>query len=505
MTSDGFITYAEACNDPNLFGPWFAGPTWSNWRVLDKAIFGEPLDHIEQVIFEQLTGRTTAPTEPADEVWLVIGRRGGKDVKTASIAVYLATIGAERFGWIDRLTRGETAVVQLLAVDRDQAKIAMGYIKGFFEQPMLAGMVNKSQRQSIELTNRLSIEVTTNDQRRVRGRTVVAAIGDEIGHWKAEDSVSPDEDVYHAVKPSMATMPGSMFFGISSPHARKGLLWKKYKQHYSKPGNVLVVQAPTWTMNPTVPHDGDVVRDAYERDPSWADAEFGAQFRSDIEALFSLEVIEAVTDVGVRERPPMPEHQYHGFVDMSGGSSDSSVLCISHKEGDTAILDYISEVRAPFEPLAVVKEFVETLKAYRIGRVFGDAYAGNWIASAFLKEGMPYVVPGRNKTQIYTDVVPLVLSGKCKLLDHQRLTHQLVNLERRTTRGTGREIIDHPSGQHDDVANAAAGALIAMGFADHHVKVEEPEQEIPPGSIGVTAGEAFGVAGHQKRRSLLHD
>jgi hypothetical protein len=45
------------------------------------------------------------------------------------------------------------------------------------------------------------------------------------------------------------------------------------------------------------------------------------------------------------------------------------------------------------------------------------------------------------------------------LLDHPRLATQLVGLERRTARG-GRDSIDHAPGAHDDIANAAAGALV---------------------------------------------
>jgi hypothetical protein len=45
------------------------------------------------------------------------------------------------------------------------------------------------------------------------------------------------------------------------------------------------------------------------------------------------------------------------------------------------------------------------------------------------------------------------------LLDNARLIAQLVQLERRTARG-GRDSIDHPAGGHDDLANAAAGAVV---------------------------------------------
>ena len=41
------ISYSESCRDPNLFGPWFAEESWGTWRVLDKALFGEPLDEAE--------------------------------------------------------------------------------------------------------------------------------------------------------------------------------------------------------------------------------------------------------------------------------------------------------------------------------------------------------------------------------------------------------------------------------------------------------------------------
>jgi hypothetical protein len=47
-----------------------------------------------------------------------------------------------------------------------------------------------------------------------------------------------------------------------------------------------------------------------------------------------------------------------------------------------------------------------------------------------------------------------------RLLDNDRLVHQFVSLERKTTR-IGRDIISHPDyrNSHDDLANAAAISL----------------------------------------------
>ncbi len=452
------ITFADACLDPNLFGDWFAGETWANWRVIDKAMFGEPLTDEELTVLQELTGRDSAPDEAAKEIWLIVGRRGGKDVKSSALASYLATIGVDRYGWRNRLVGGERGVVQLLAVDRDQAKVAFRYISSMFEKPILAQMVARDTADTIELKNGFAIEVTTSDQRRVRGRTVVAAIFDEVAFWKSENTNSPDVDVYHAVKPAMATMPGAMIIGISSPYARKGLLWRQHQRHYGKEGRVLVVKAPTWVMNPTVGRDSETILAAYEEDPEAARAEFGAEFRDDISAFVPRDAVEACIEAGVRERPPQRQFRYVGFVDPSGGSADSMTMAIAHKEGDTAILDVLREVRPPFSPEAICAEFAELLKQYRLSQVTGDRYAGEWVKEPFRRKGIFYQANAAPKSDLYRDLLPLINSRSVDLLVHDRMVNQLCGLERKTGR-SGKDSIDHAPGCHDDVANAVAGAL----------------------------------------------
>lgn len=452
------ITYAEACRDPHLFGDWFHGPSWAAWRVLDKAIFGEPLDAAELVTFRELTGRDEAPTEPATEAWIVAGRRSGKDLKAASIAVYLATVGAEQLGYLRRLVRGERGVVQVLAVDRDQAKVCLGYVRGFLSQPMLARLVARDTADGIELKNGLAIEITTNDKRRVRGRTVVAAVLDEVAFWTADGGANPDTDVYAAIKPAMATVPGAMLIGISSPYARRGLLWTKYKSHYGAPGRTLVVQAPTWTLNPTLPRDGEFLTGAFTDDPASAAAEYGAQFRSDIEAFVAREVVEVAIDRGVYERAPIEGISYIAFVDPSGGSADSMTLAVAHREGERAILDCVREVKPPFSPESVVAEFCADLKRYRLATARSDRYGAEWVRTAFARHGVDLKPAERPKSDLYGDMLAPLNSGLVSLLDNDRLVNQLCTLERRTARG-GKDSIDHAPGAHDDVANAVAGVI----------------------------------------------
>ena len=78
----------------------------------------------------------------------------------------------------------------------------------------------------------------------MRGRTVICAVLDEVAHWKSDGSVNPDEDVFQSIKPSMVTIPNALLIGISSPYARRGLLWRKVNELYGKPGRTLVARAP---------------------------------------------------------------------------------------------------------------------------------------------------------------------------------------------------------------------------------------------------------------------
>jgi hypothetical protein len=68
-----------------------------------------------------------------------------------------------------------------------------------------------------------------------------------------------------AVAPGMATVPGSLLLCISSPYARRGALWKAYRDHFGQDADpILVWQADTHAMNPTEPEH--VIADAYAED-----------------------------------------------------------------------------------------------------------------------------------------------------------------------------------------------------------------------------------------------
>jgi hypothetical protein len=114
-------------------------------------------------------------------------------------------------------------------------------------------MVEREAAGEIELDNDVVIEIHTANYASVRGYTTVALLLDELAFWPTEsDAADPDEEVIAAVRPSMATVPGAMMLVASSPYARKGALWRAYREHWGKDSSALVWRAATRAMNPTV-------------------------------------------------------------------------------------------------------------------------------------------------------------------------------------------------------------------------------------------------------------
>jgi hypothetical protein len=464
------LSIIECLDDPALFAPHFPGDTWGGWRVFLKGMFALTMTAAELDQFKRITSRTVAPAAPFREAALVVGRRGGKSRVLAFIATYLATCRE----YTEYLAPGEMATVAIIAADRKQARTILRYILGMLKgTALLAPLIVSETGESVILSNRVAIEITTASFRVTRGYTLIACLADEIAFWRNDEtSANPDEEILSAVRPALASIPGSLLLLASSPYAKRGALYKAYKKHFGKDdAKVLVVQASTQEMNPRI--DPEIIADAYEDDAANAAAEYGAQFRDDIAAFVARAVVEACTAVDRRELLPQKGCGYFAFCDPSGGSADSMTLAIAHHDRGrgVTILDAVREIKPPFQPSQVVAEFAVVIKSYGLSTVHGDRYAGEWPRERFTEHGITYELSDRPKSDIYRDSLPLMNSRMVELLDIPRLANQLCDLERRTARG-GRDSIDHPPGGHDDLANAAAGAiLLASGKIERSARV----------------------------------
>jgi hypothetical protein len=426
MSAPVLVTMRDALTEKRYFAEGFAGASWDKWRVILLAIAGEELTPNELAVFQALTNRLAAPTAPVGEFWGVIGRRGGKSRASAVLAAWLASCRDYR----GILAPGERGQVQILSTTRDTSQNIFNFITGSFESSRaLRGLVDGKTADVLSLKCNIDIVVRPASFRSTRGSTAVAILADELAYWRSDDSACPDEEVLRAVRPSLLTTKGPLI-AISSPYSRKGELWKAYQKHWGKESNrVLVVQASTVTMHPTV--DVDYIASKYEEDPIGAPAEYGGEFRTSIEGFVSQEVVDAAIIHGRHELPPQANVAYSAFIDTSGGSSESMAVAIAHRDADgIAVLDAVREARAPFSPDAVVDEFAVFLRSYGVQRATGDNYGGEFPPDRFRAQGIAYEQSARTKSDIYRDMLPLINSGRVALLDNQRLIAQLLNLER---------------------------------------------------------------------------
>ena len=455
-----------ACQSDQIFGPWFKGkPSWQPWLTFLKHLFGLIASPRELAEIQLRTGRLPEKRHRYNEAWLVVGRRGGKSFILAVIAVYLTFF----VDWKKHLAPGEFGTIVIVAADKKQARVILRYIKGlvngiaFFRQEKM----RETQGLMEFPKQRLAIEIFTTSFRATRGYTIVAALLDEVAFWRSEETTNPDEEIINAIRPGMATMPNAMLLAASSPYAKRGVLYKHFNDYLGKDEqDIMVWHADTKTMNPAISQA--FLDRQYERDPLKAAAEYGAQFRADIEDFISEEVVDALIQKGVFQRPYGYSNTYAAFADPSGGSSDSFTLAIGHSEDGDRVLDVLREWRAPFQPEEVVKECSDTMKEYRVSKVRGDHYAGNWPKERFRKNGIVYEPCEQRKSDLYRDALPLLNTGVVQLLDSVKMKTQICSLERKQSRG-GKFMIDHPPGGQDDLANAVLGlfATMAVSIVDY--------------------------------------
>lgn len=441
------------------FPEYSTGSTWKPWRTFLKVLHALDLDPEELAFAQQCTGRTTMPTKPVRRAYVGAGRRGGKSFVSGIQAVYHAV---KPRTWT--LAPGETSTIPIIAADRKQARVIHSYIKGLFAQsPRLSPMVVKSTKDTITLSNRTQIVVFTASYKTSRGYSLAAAFGDETAFWEnSETSTNPDKEIVGAIRPGLMTTRGPLII-TSTPYSRRGVLYEGFKQYWGKDDtDGIYWKATSLDMNPGL--DEAEIQGAYAEDPEAAAAEFGGEFRSDLAAFISEELIASVTIPGRGDLPYVSKFKYHAFVDPSGGSlgGDSYTLAIGHTEGTTHIVDCIRESTPPFSTEGVTSTYADVMAMYQIRECHGDHYAAEWPSQMYRDHGaVTYHKSEYPKSDLYLQTLPLITSGKVELPEHKRLIGQLRGLERRTAR-SGKDSVDHAPRGKDDVSNAVCGVLALL-------------------------------------------
>lgn len=244
------------------------------------------------------------------ELVLVIGRRSGKSEISAIIAAY------EQYKLLKRghpqayygMPSGAEIRVLCIANDKDQASIVYESMKGHIESvdyfkssqanSTLSYLKFRTENDRKKYGSTVKSKATiissfkSSIAKGLRGRGVICVILDEIAFF-LDTGTSSAEKIYKAIVPSTAQFSpkdpqnrlnpigpsdGRVIL-ISSPDAKDGFFYRKYQQAMSgsrAADNTLVIQAPTWEVNPTISPEYYEVE--YHKDPRAFMTEHGAEF-----------------------------------------------------------------------------------------------------------------------------------------------------------------------------------------------------------------------------------
>jgi hypothetical protein len=435
--------------------------------TLQKAMYGLELTDQELAIWRESTGAREYPGMPFTELTCIAGARSGKNSYIATpILLYEAIYG----GFTPN--SGEICAVVLVAQDARAATISLELARAYLKQsPLLSKFLVKATKDTLVLSNGIRFMVFPCTSRSIYGFSIIGAAMDELGRFRFEGAADTDADIQHAIWRGMAKLNNrrAKLIKISSPSSRAGLLYADFQRSFGKPDpHRLVWQSTSEKMAAGIV-DSAFIQRIREEDPSRAARIYDAEFCEDVDVFLSAEVVEAVTDYGIRERLPENRVKYIAACDPSGHGHDAFTLSIVKVEGtktDFRIQQVFSKAwvkpRSGLRNLeACVAEASEVLGRHQVKAIYGDRAMSGWVLEAFQRQGITYEYPfikrrGEKfyvtRSDAYQESAPLFRANRVRILDDETTRRELRNLELRGDRVT-------PGPGHDDRANALCLAI----------------------------------------------
>ncbi|HSQ01372.1 MAG TPA: hypothetical protein VL049_29475 [Candidatus Dormibacteraeota bacterium] len=159
---------------------------------------------------------------------------------------------------------------------------------------------------------------------------------------------------------------------------------------------------------------------------------------------------------------PRPDVEHVCFADFSGGMRDAAAAATAFRDGDRVVVSAVRCWPAPHNVEHVVGEVVQFARSYGCHRITADRFAAQFPMRAAERYGATLAVSELDRSALYLELLPRVLSGSVELPNDPGTLRELRGLERKRGFG-GKDRVDHRLGAHDDRANALAGAVYLAG------------------------------------------
>jgi hypothetical protein len=404
---------------------------------------------------------------------LCLGRRSGKGLMAAVVAIYNAIVE----DYSGMLRYGETRYIFVVATEQLQARKQVRVIKEILENAPdqdLKAMIDyeASTLDEVVFRNNVVIRAMPCSARSTRGYPVSLLILDEAAHMMTTDEgFAAGKRVYEALLPSLGQFRDRGYVMVTStPLFPLGIFWDLFQAGVTGSPDTLVIQMPVWDVNPNITRDD--LQTAFDEDPEYAQREHAAEFIEGAGAYLPAQQINACRIRDRKVLPPAEDVWYVAAADPAfAAGGDAFTFAIGHRvgKGDEAqvVIDRLDTWRGKRSPLnsdKVLDEIAAIAKTYRIRRVISDQYAVVPLADGLRRRGiklMPQPLHNELKADIFGALKRLLNLEAIELLDDPALVSELTSLQIRPT-PSGKPHIAAAGGHKDDRAMVVATVAHAL-------------------------------------------
>lgn len=452
------------------FAADWCGVKWEEYpaqRIACGVCFdGEPIpdNALGRLLFGGVTGEVDAAL--LQTVTGVCGRRGGKTY------TFIALRGIHKALTCDlsMVMPGQVPAALIIAPNKKLRREAVNYALGAMRADARLREMLKLPKGTQETDTPEEFSIRRPDGKIVsfeggvatvggyggRGRALVFLALEECAFFRDKGSKVNDEDILKAAE--IAVLPDGQTVIMSSPWARRGVLWRMYHENFGHPVSALCFWAPTTVLNPAA-WIAKKVAQFRKRDPDAAKTECDAEF---LEAgtiiFFDPTLIENCIDDTLNPgRTPRPGETTRAGGDM-GLRSDSATLAIGHLVGQQILTGALLELRPepgkPLKPSEVAKTFAQECAQHGVTYYTADGHY--WDSTLEHMGTIPCAQATLAPHEYFVRARMLMREGRPKMPRNDRLIQQMQEVEGRPVAGGGMKI-HMPrwnTGGHGDLAQA---------------------------------------------------
>ena len=441
-----------------------------NLELVLSGVFGVPLSPLQTAIARAADGRPVGDALNDEDclrffgceksriglsrpvlVVLVAGIRGGKSL-LASAASITRAMSAD----MSRLKKHLTPRVRIVCPRAENSKESWKHVLGAIAdseglRSCLVGDPVVSPHPAITLRRfdgrRVEVSIGVADQAglSMRSGNLAGFVLDEAALFgeSATGAVVNAEEILNAAQTRL--LPGGQGWIVSSPFGPQGLLWRLYSEHWGKPGDVLVVRAPTLAMNPAFP--AETVARIRAQDPDVAAREYDAEWVDADTAFLEGLLVEAAAKRAALHVPPREGSRYIATMDPAtrGNGWTLAVSRATHRPGERVARveiafthEWIGTKQAPLNPREVFEEMIPMLAPYGVSTLNCDAYGTDFIVANAKSVGLrlnQHSLTPQQKLDAARAVGSLLRQSRLELAPLPELLRDLKAVRRKSTAG----------------------------------------------------------------------